>query len=174
MNATLAPEATSAKLADQKFCHACANVLHHTAAHCPRCGARQGGSALVVAAPEAAPAGVPAAPATAPGSALAPNHVYCRGCGAGIHESAPVCPKCGAPQAAHSHAAHGSSRNRTTAALLALLLGGLGAHKFYLGSIFVGLLYLCFFWTAIPAVIGFVEGIYYLTLSEQEFARRYG
>ncbi len=64
-------------------------------------------------------------------------------------------------------------RNRTVAALLALLLGGIGAHKFYTGSIFLGILYLLFFWTAIPAILGLIEGIYYLTLSDQHFARKY-
>jgi len=67
----------------------------------------------------------------------------------------------------------GSGRNRVAAALFAMLLGGFGAHKFYLGKIGQGFLYLIFFWTAIPAIIGFVEGIIYLTKSDQEFAAEY-
>jgi TM2 domain-containing membrane protein YozV len=67
-----------------------------------------------------------------------------------------------------------SGRNRMAAALFALLLGGLGAHKFYLGSIFLGVVYLVFFWTAVPALIGLIEGVYYLTMSDNEFARKYG
>ena len=67
-----------------------------------------------------------------------------------------------------------SGRNRTTAALFALLLGGLGVHKFYLGKVGQGVLYLIFFWTFIPAIIGFIEGIIYLTKSDQEFAAEYG
>jgi TM2 domain-containing membrane protein YozV len=54
------------------------------------------------------------------------------------------------------------------------LLGGLGIHKFYLGRIGQGILYLIFFWTFIPAVVGFIEGIIYLTMSDQEFEAKYG
>ena len=67
-----------------------------------------------------------------------------------------------------------SGRNRTAAALFALLLGGLGVHKFYLGKVGQGVLYLIFCWTFIPAIIGFIEGIIYLTKSDQEFAAEYG
>jgi TM2 domain-containing membrane protein YozV len=43
--------------------------------------------------------------------------------------------------------------------VLALLLGGLGIHKFYAGHIGLGILYLLFCWTGIPAVIALVEFI---------------
>jgi TM2 domain-containing membrane protein YozV len=59
------------------------------------------------------------------------------------------------------------------AALLGIFLGGFGIHKFYLGKIAQGILYLLFFWTFIPAIVGFVEGIWYLTMSDQEFWARY-
>ena len=48
-------------------------------------------------------------------------------------------------------------KNQTTAVILALLLGGLGAHKFYLGNAGVGILYLLFCWTYIPSIIAFIE-----------------
>lgn len=35
-------------------------------------------------------------------------------------------------------------KNKTTAGLLALFLGGLGVHKFYLGQTLAGVLYLLF------------------------------
>ena len=67
-----------------------------------------------------------------------------------------------------------SDRNRVTAGLLAILLGGLGVHKFYLGQSGQGVLYLLFCWTFIPALIGFIEGIMYLSMSEAEFQNKYG
>lgn len=65
-------------------------------------------------------------------------------------------------------------KNRIVAALLAIFLGGLGAHKFYLGKPVQGILYLIFCWTFIPAFIGFIEGIVYLASSDESFARNYG
>jgi TM2 domain-containing membrane protein YozV len=64
-------------------------------------------------------------------------------------------------------------KNKTTAGILALLLGGLGAHKFYLGRIVQGLLYLVFCWTFIPALISLIEGIWYLTMSDADFNLRF-
>lgn len=59
------------------------------------------------------------------------------------------------------------------AALLALLGGGLGLHKFYLGQVGLGLIYLLLFWTFIPAIVGFIEGIMYALMSEEDFHARY-
>ena len=46
-------------------------------------------------------------------------------------------------------------KNKTTAGLLALFLGGLGAYKFYLGQGVAGAFYLLFCWTFIPSIIAF-------------------
>ncbi|MFC3210033.1 MULTISPECIES: TM2 domain-containing protein [Caryophanaceae] len=64
-------------------------------------------------------------------------------------------------------------KNKLAAALLAIFLGDFGAHKFYLGKPGTGLIYLLFFWTGIPAVIGVIEGIIYLLSSEEDFQRKY-
>lgn len=64
-------------------------------------------------------------------------------------------------------------KNRLVAALLALFLGGLGIHKFYLGQTFKGFLYLIFFWTVIPAIIAFFEAIILLVMSDADFDKRY-
>ncbi|WP_017414060.1 TM2 domain-containing protein [Clostridium tunisiense] len=66
-----------------------------------------------------------------------------------------------------------NTKSKTTAGILAILLGGLGIHKFYLGRIGLGILYLVFCWTYIPALIGLIEGIIYLTSSEEKFFYKY-
>lgn len=43
--------------------------------------------------------------------------------------------------------------------LWCVLLGAVGAHKFYAGKIWQGVLYLLFCWTYIPAIISFIEFI---------------
>ena len=60
-------------------------------------------------------------------------------------------------------------KNRFLAAMLAIFLGGLGIHKFYCGKIGKGVLYILFCWTYIPSVIAFIEGIIYLTESDNTF-----
>lgn len=45
-------------------------------------------------------------------------------------------------------------KDKNSAAFLALFLGGLGAHKFYLGKGGEGLFYLLFCWTFIPVLLG--------------------
>ena len=64
-------------------------------------------------------------------------------------------------------------KSKTTAAIFAFFLGGIGAHKFYLGQTGKGILYLLFFWTYIPSIIAFIEMIMLLTMSEQDFNMRY-
>lgn len=95
---------------------------------------------------------------------------YCSSCGEVIKKEAEICPECGVRQ---SGPASASSKDRTTAGILALLLGGIGAHKFYLGETGMGIIYLCFSWTLIPAIVAFIEGIIYLTKSDEEFQRKY-
>ena len=61
------------------------------------------------------------------------------------------------------------AKSKLTAGILAILLGNIGVHKFYMGKVGMGILYLCFCWTCIPGVIGLIEGIIYLTSSREEF-----
>ncbi|MHB1654142.1 MAG: TM2 domain-containing protein [Desulfitobacteriaceae bacterium] len=51
-------------------------------------------------------------------------------------------------------------KNRTTALLLTLLLGGVGAHRYYMGQIGLGLVYTLFSWTFIPGIVALVELFY--------------
>lgn len=89
--------------------------------------------------------------------------MYCAKCGTQIDDAAVICPQCGCPtenfnqfQQAQSNvqqtvhvnvtapaAPTVSAKSRTAALVLAIFLGGLGIHKFYLGRVGMGILYLC-------------------------------
>ncbi|MEB3309299.1 MAG: TM2 domain-containing protein [Snowella sp.] len=64
-------------------------------------------------------------------------------------------------------------KNRTVAALLALFLGTFGIHQFYLGQNTKGVLYLAFFWTYIPMILGVVDFVKLISMSDQAFAAKY-
>ena len=65
------------------------------------------------------------------------------------------------------------------AGVLGIVLGGLGIHKFILGYQKEGLIMLlvsvlsCFTLAGVMHVIGIVEGIMYLTKSDEDFVRTY-
>ncbi len=100
---------------------------------------------------------------------------FCFACGTQLDARAEICPRCGVrqtpPPGLVPDAALGPSR--VAAALLGILLGTFGVHKFYLGKVAQGVLYLIFFWTFIPSIVGFIEGIWYLTMSDVEFQARF-
>ena len=109
-------------------------------------------------------------------AARSANEKFCFDCGSAINARAEICPRCGVRQHAPPGFIVGSTasgKNRIAAALFALILGGVGIHKFYLGRVGQGILYLLFCWTFIPAVIGFIEGIIYLTMSDASFEEKY-
>ncbi len=99
---------------------------------------------------------------------------YCQECGSLILAKAEICPKCGVRQAVSQAVTSPSGRNRLAAALFAFLLGGIGAHKFYLGKVGMGIFYLLFCWTFIPLIASLIEGIMYLTMTDADFAATYG
>lgn len=94
---------------------------------------------------------------------------FCATCGEQINEKAEICPHCGVRQPVVAT----GGRNKIVAAVLAILLGWLGAHKFYLGQMGMGVLYLVFFWTGIPFVVGIIEGVIYLSMSDAAFHSKY-
>ena len=62
-----------------------------------------------------------------------------------------------------------NARNRKEAGILAIVLGGLGIHKFYLGKYGKGLIYAATCWTFIPMLVSIGEGIHFLTESDEQF-----
>ena len=65
-------------------------------------------------------------------------------------------------------------RSKRLAVILAIFLGGLGIHKFYLNKPRLGILYVLRWWTYVPAIVGVVEGLRYLRMSDEAWAARYG
>ncbi len=68
---------------------------------------------------------------------------------------------------------------KIAAGICGILLGALGIHKFVLGYTTEGLIMLlvtlltCGFGGFVMGVIGLIEGIMYLTKTDEEFARTY-
>ena len=122
---------------------------------------------------------------------------FCSHCGNAVSPMAAACPQCGHPVATQqataqpavgqplnnqNSAAFGQPlanpyspvKSRVTAGVLGILIGGLGIHKFYLGKVGLGIVYILFCWTYVPAIIGLVEGIIYLTQTDEAFATKQG
>ncbi|RKR10404.1 TM2 domain-containing membrane protein YozV [Flavobacterium sp. 90] len=63
---------------------------------------------------------------------------------------------------------------KVVSGIFAILLGYLGVHKFYLGYTKEGIIQLLLtFACGIGAVIGLIEGIIYLTKTDEEFYQTY-
>ena len=94
--------------------------------------------------------------------------VSCPNCGQAVDPNAVICLNCGAKIPVYIP----GGKSRVAAGILGIFLGGFGVHKFYMGKIGMGILYLLFCWTFIPGLIGFVEGIIYLCEDDAKFASR--
>lgn len=113
---------------------------------------------------------------------------FCPNCGTEVNANQIVCTKCGvsldgraAPRSTGVSGTPGA-KNRVTAGILALLLGAFGAHEFYLGNTTSAIIRLVvslvgFFvlgvGTIVMSIIALVEGIMFLTKSDDEFQRIY-
>jgi TM2 domain-containing membrane protein YozV len=89
--------------------------------------------------------------------------INCKACRRVIPLHANTCPHC-----------YYTKKSRTVAIVLALFLGGVGAHKFYLGKAGMGVLHILFCWTLIPSLIAFIEALIYLCENEYTFDMNYG
>jgi len=66
-------------------------------------------------------------------------------------------------------------KDKLTAGLLGILLGGFGIHHFYLGSTTSGIIQivLTIVTCGIGAILGLIEGILILVMSQEDFDKRY-
>jgi TM2 domain-containing membrane protein YozV/RNA polymerase subunit RPABC4/transcription elongation factor Spt4 len=157
-------DAEREKSPNEKYCHECGAIIRAKAAVCPECGVDQA-------------------------DVDERRKKFCHECGKLIRGKATVCPKCGVEQGSLPAHAGGSSgtgaggSNRMAAGLLAILLGSLGIHKFILGYTTAGVIMLmvtifgsCLYgagWV-VMSIIGLVEGIIYLSMSDKDFQRIHG
>jgi TM2 domain-containing membrane protein YozV len=123
---------------------------------------------------------------------MATQYVTCPRCGSQNSGLNTLCTNCGsqlpiAPmpmqQVNYGQAKPAGADKKLTAGLCGILLGGFGVHKFILGyntegiimlaTWIVGFVLLCGIPSMVISVIGIIEGIMYLTKSDEEFAQTY-
>jgi len=131
------------------YCRNCAKEVHPQAVACPGCGVPP----LV-------------------------EKKFCSNCAAPTQPNQVLCTKCGVALGGFK-----SSKSNIAAGLFGIFLGSLGIHKFYLGYTKEGVIMLlvsilggvatCGVATSVMHIIGLIEGIMYLTKSEEEFDRIY-
>ena len=117
--------------------------------------------------------------------------VYCTKCGAQNEDYLQTCAHCQAPlpqiggyQPIQPPPAYGGgvpdwkqqgADKKIVAGLLGVLAGGFGIHKFILGYTTEGIIQIVitFVTCGVGSIIGLIEGIIYLTKSDEDFVRTY-
>lgn len=97
--------------------------------------------------------------------------VFCRSCGRQVMKEAEICPHCGVRQQPAATEIPGN-KSKIAAGILGIVLGSIGIHKFYMGQIGKGIVYILFCWTCIPGLLGLIEGICILTEDDASFVQR--
>ena len=117
------------------FCRNCGNQMDNNAAVCVTCG-------------------VPV------GTGLR----YCPNCGNETGPGAAVCVRCGFGLAVAPQVPAGEQKSKMVAGLLAIFLGGLGIHNFYLGENGKGIAHILLsILCGVGAIWGLIDGIMILT-----------
>ena len=116
---------------------------------------------------------------------------YCTKCGAVNDDTAQYCNNCQAPLTAPVGSGYQPMQSvnqgamtdwkamgadkKITAGICAILLGWLGVHKFILGYTTEGVIQLVLglLTCGLTNIIGIIEGVIYLTKSDEEFVRTY-
>ncbi len=57
--------------------------------------------------------------------------------------------------------------------ILCFVGGFIGLQEFYRGKVALGILAVLFFWTCIPSVVAFIEGLVWLFRGEDKFIDKY-
>lgn len=65
------------------------------------------------------------------------------------------------------------AEKKIVAGIFGILLGGLGIHKFYLGYTKEGIIQIILSFLCVGGIIGLIEGIIYLTKSDEDFVNTY-
>lgn len=110
--------------------------------------------------------------------------MYCPNCGTVNNAGARFCMSCGMAmweagtlgRPGYSTQHPRPTKSKVTAGILAILLGGLGIHKFYLGDALPGILLIIVTVVTcgiVGPIIGLIEGILYLTKTDEEFYNTY-
>lgn len=166
------------------FCTNCGNPVEENAYACMKCGASPVGHNKFC---------------RRCGAQLNPEQIVCIKCGTGVNIAQNQQQRGGysAPNAAlgpqgpqgyggpgYGGPGYGRSgakepKNKLTAGLLAILLGGIGVHKFYMGSWGWGIVFIAIvlltggFGGIATGTCALVEGIIYLTMSQDRFNEKY-
>ncbi|WP_256261121.1 TM2 domain-containing protein [Shewanella sp. NIFS-20-20] len=104
------------------------------------------------------------------------NAQLCSQCGATIAHCDLVCHQCQCDFSLDALAGVDPSvrpKSQQLTAWFSLLLGGIGAHRFYLGQPLKGSLYLAFCWTLIPSLVGCVDAFKTITMDPVQFKLKY-
>jgi len=136
------------------YCRNCGNEVHERAIACVKCGLR-------------------------------PNDgtTHCQACGKETQPGAVICVHCGGHLAASTAQKQAGADKKLVAGICGILLGALGVHKFILGYTTAGVVMLIITVVGFPltcgispwivGIIGLIEGIIYLTKTDEEFVRTY-
>jgi TM2 domain-containing membrane protein YozV len=105
---------------------------------------------------------------------------FCQTCGKPTPSQAVVCTRCGAALARFGVVMNDPrAHNKIPAGVCAIVIGSLGIHKFILGYTGAGITTLlltictCGLAGAVFHLIGIIEGIIYLTKSDDDFIKTY-
>ena len=146
-------------------CPECTHKISDQSVACTNCGLPTSKMSFLIKCPECS-------------ESVSNKSACCGNCGFPIAKPAAPFKEVPSPNPNQNHTTivqvHNNRKSRGVAIVLALFLGGFGIHKFYLNQVFLGVLYLLFCWTFIPAIISLFEALMLLFTDESEFHRRFG